>query len=77
MFIVYELRTIIQNILLFHERWKNIVDQEFLTPSQTKRINAIMLTCGFYNDVGGFVFNVGLPAKSGVGGGIVAVYPGK
>lgn len=56
---------------------KNIVDQEFLTPSQTKRINAIMLTCGFYNDVGGFVFNVGLPAKSGVGGGIVAVYPGK
>lgn len=56
---------------------KNIVDHEFLSPSQIKRLNAIMLTCGFYNDVGGFAFNVGLPAKSGVGGGIIAVHPGK
>ena len=58
-------------------RGKNIVGHEFLSPSQTKRLNAIMLTCGFYNDVGGFAFNVGLPAKSGVGGGIIAVHPGK
>ena len=51
--------------------------QEFLSPSQAKRLNAIMLTCGFYNDVGGFAFHVGLPAKSGVGGGIIAIYPRK
>lgn len=48
-----------------------------LTASQVKRINAIMQTCGFYNEAGEFAFLVGLPAKSGVGGGISAVCPGK
>ncbi|MCG2430461.1 glutaminase [Aequorivita xiaoshiensis] len=46
-----------------------------LTPSQVKRINAIMLTCGFYDEAGEFAFEVGLPGKSGVGGGIVALLP--
>ena len=45
------------------------------TPSQIKRINAIMLTCGFYDEAGDFAFEVGLPGKSGVGGGIVALLP--
>ena len=36
-----------------------------------------MQTCGFYDEAGEFAFRVGLPGKSGVGGGIVAVYPGK
>ena len=46
-----------------------------LNTSQTKRMNAIMLTCGFYDEAGDFAYQVGLPGKSGVGGGIVAVLP--
>ena len=46
-----------------------------LTSSQAKRINALMQTCGFYDESGEFAFKVGLPGKSGVGGGIVAVHP--
>ena len=46
-----------------------------LTASQVKRINAIMQTCGFYDEAGEFSYLVGLPGKSGVGGGIVAIYP--
>lgn len=48
-----------------------------LTYSQVKRVNAIMQTCGFYNDAGEYSYLVGLPGKSGVGGGIAAVYPGR
>ena len=36
-----------------------------------------MLTCGFYDEAGEFAFEVGLPGKSGVGGGILAIAPGK
>ncbi len=46
-----------------------------ISASQVKRINAIMLTCGFYDEAGEFAFEVGLPGKSGVGGGIVALLP--
>ncbi|MBO1269123.1 glutaminase [Arthrobacter cavernae] len=46
-----------------------------LSRSQTKRINAVMLTCGTYDAAGEFAYRVGLPGKSGVGGGIVAVVP--
>lgn len=46
-----------------------------LTESQAKRINALMQTCGFYDEAGEFTFKVGLPGKSGVGGGIIAVCP--
>ncbi|EJL81904.1 glutaminase A [Herbaspirillum sp. CF444] len=48
-----------------------------LTPLATRRLNAILLTCGTYNAAGDFAFKVGLPAKSGVGGGIVAIVPGQ
>lgn len=46
-----------------------------LTSSQAKRINAIMQTCGFYDESGEFTYKVGLPGKSGIGGGIAAVLP--
>jgi len=50
---------------------------EILTVSKSKRVNAIMQMCGFYDEAGEFSFKVGLPGKSGVGGGIVAVNPDK
>jgi glutaminase len=46
-------------------------------PERARRINALMLTCGHYDGSGEFAFRVGLPGKSGVGGGILAIAPGK
>ncbi|WP_183506903.1 glutaminase [Methylobacterium brachythecii] len=48
-----------------------------ISPERARRINAIMLTCGHYDGSGDFAYRVGLPGKSGVGGGILAVAPGK
>ncbi|MAP55997.1 glutaminase [Altibacter sp.] len=60
---------------LFANRGKCMRNVPHLTLTQVKRINAIMLTCGFYDEAGEFAFEVGLPGKSGVGGGIVALLP--
>lgn len=48
-----------------------------VTEAQARRVNALMLTCGTYDAAGEFAFRIGLPCKSGVGGGIVAVVPDK
>mgnify|MGYP001041462799 CR=1 FL=1 len=54
-----------------------VINETVVSPGRTKRVNAIMQMCGFYDEAGEFAFRVGLPGKSGVGGGIVAVHPGK
>lgn len=46
-------------------------------PERARRINALMMMCGHYDGSGEFAYRVGLPGKSGVGGGILAVAPGK
>jgi glutaminase len=48
-----------------------------VSPERARRINAIMLMCGHYDGSGDFAYRVGLPGKSGVGGGILAIAPGK
>jgi glutaminase len=50
-------------------------DKLVVSERQTRRVNALMLTCGTYDAAGEFAFRIGLPCKSGVGGGIIAVLP--
>jgi len=52
-------------------------EKRILSKSQAKRINALMLSCGTYDEAGDFAYLVGMPGKSGVGGGIVAIIPGE
>ena len=65
------------SFFLFINHGKCKKNNTFLTTRQVKRINSLMLTCGFYDEAGEFAFEVGLPGKSGVGGGIVALLPNK
>jgi glutaminase len=51
--------------------------QTVVGTERARRINALMLTCGHYDASGDFAYRVGLPGKSGVGGGIMAIAPGK
>lgn len=48
-----------------------------LEPRTTKQVNALLATCGLYDEAGDFAYRVGMPGKSGVGGGIVAIIPGE
>ncbi|WP_026450025.1 glutaminase [Aequorivita capsosiphonis] len=73
--IMMSCRQLTNAFFVFTNKGKCLKNVEHLTASQVKRINAIMLTCGFYDEAGEFAFEVGLPGKSGVGGGIVALLP--
>ncbi|MEV6138505.1 glutaminase A [Nocardia sp. NPDC051990] len=54
-----------------------LTHERALTATLTERVLSVMTTCGMYNAAGDWVATVGLPAKSGVGGGILAVLPGQ
>jgi glutaminase len=66
-----------QAFYFFANAGKTKEGNQILSESQTKRLNAIMQTCGFYDESGEFTYKVGLPGKSGIGGGIVALFPKK
>jgi glutaminase len=59
----------------FANEGKTREGKQILNKSQVKRLNALMQTCGFYDESGEFTYKVGLPGKSGIGGGIVALLP--
>jgi len=63
--------------LLFVRGGCDPAGNQILSPTSCDRINALMATAGMYDGAGEFAFRVGLPAKSGVGGGILAIAPGK
>ena len=48
-----------------------------VSPARVRRINALMMMCGHYDASGDFAYRVGLPGKSGVGGGILMIAPGR
>jgi glutaminase len=50
--------------------------EQFLSAEAARRVNALLLTCGAYDAAGDFAYRIGLPVKTGVGGGIVAIVPG-
>jgi glutaminase len=54
-----------------------VTGKQVLTPDQVADVLAVMATAGLYDDSGKWLFATGLPAKSGVGGGLIAVSPGK
>lgn len=51
--------------------------QPLISGKTCKQLNALLATCGLYDEAGDFAYRVGMPGKSGVGGGIIAVIPGE
>ena len=62
---------------LAHSGRNPVTGYSVVSPERARRINALMLTCGHYDGSGEFAYRVGLPGKSGVGVGILAIVPGK
>jgi glutaminase len=50
--------------------------EQYINADDARRVNALMLTCGAYDAAGDFAYRIGLPVKTGVGGGILAIVPG-
>jgi len=61
---------------LAHEGRHPATGHSVISAERARRITALMLTCGHYDGSGDFAFRVGIPGKSGVGGGILCVVPG-
>lgn len=61
--------------LMMHGR-DPVTGHSIVPPMRAKRINALMMMCGHYDGSGEFAFRVGMPGKSGVGGGILTIVPG-
>lgn len=67
-----------KSMLFLANHGKNpLTNERMIRKSTAKRISSVMLTCGHYDASGDFAYRVGLPGKSGVGGGIVAIVPKK
>jgi glutaminase len=62
-------------LFLANEGKDPLTGEMVVSPEHARRINAIMMTCGHYDASGEFAFQVGLPGKSGVGGGILTIVP--
>lgn len=54
-----------------------VTGERILSAQRCRRINAVMMSCGHYDNSGDFAFRIGLPGKSGVGGGVLVVAPGE
>ena len=69
----------LSNAILFlaNDGINPLTNEVITSETKAKRINSLMLTCGHYDASGDFAYRVGLPGKSGVGGGIVAIVPDK
>ena len=67
-------RQLAQTFYVFTNEGRCINNQQHLNISQTKRLNAIMMMCGFYDEAGDFAYEVGLPGKSGVAGALRLSY---
>ncbi len=64
-------------LFLANEGVNPLTGERVVTAEHSRQINAIMMTCGHYDASGSFALKVGLPGKSGVGGGIVTIVPNK
>lgn len=66
----------IANVFAYHGV-NPATEEVFFSKEFARYVNATLATCGMYDGSGGFALNVGFPAKSGVGGGIMGVVPNK
>lgn len=55
---------------------RSLAGKQLISPVQARQLNALLATSGLYDGAGEFAYRVGMPGKSGVGGGIIAVIPG-